>query len=89
MQSRLAISEAQCLGSFCLCVGSVAFVVPSVAQVTGDAAEMDRLRVKAEEAIGRDDPDGATMNMGRAALMAKLVPSDPWRVLFQWKREPT
>jgi hypothetical protein len=32
MQSRLAISIAQCLGSFCLCAGSAAFmVVPSVA----------------------------------------------------------
>ena len=70
-------------------MGSAAFVVPSVAQVTGDEPEMDRLRVKAEEAIGSDDPEGAAMNMGRAALMAKLVPSDPWRVLFQWKREPT
>ena len=57
--------------------------------MTGDAAKMDRLRVKAEAAIGSDDPEGAGMNMGRAALMAKLMPSDPWRVLSQWKREPT
>jgi hypothetical protein len=34
---------------------------------------MDRLRVKAEEAIGSDDPEGAAMTMGRAALMAKRL----------------
>ncbi|WP_455388015.1 hypothetical protein [Petrachloros mirabilis] len=44
-----------------------------LAQVMGDAAEMDRLQVKAEEAIGNDDPDGAAMVMGRAALMAKRL----------------
>jgi hypothetical protein len=42
----------------------------SGAQVLGDEAEMKRLTVKAEEAIGNDDPDGAAMAMGRAALMA-------------------
>ena len=57
--------------------------------MTGDTAKMDRLWVKAEAAIGSDDPEGAAMNMGLAALMAKLVPSDPWRVLFHWKREAT
>lgn len=46
---------------------------PALAQVTGDAAELERLRLKAEEAIGNDDPDGAAMNMGRAALMAKRL----------------
>jgi hypothetical protein len=45
----------------------------TMAQVTGDPAEMDRLQVKAEEAIGNDDPEGAAMNMGRAALMAKRL----------------
>lgn len=40
-------------------------------QVVGDEAELDRLRAKAEEAMGNDDPDGAALNMGKAALMAK------------------
>jgi hypothetical protein len=40
------------------------------AQVMGDEAELARLRTKAEDAIANDDPDGAAMNMGRAALMA-------------------
>lgn len=40
------------------------------AQVVGDEAELDRLRAKAEEAMGNDDAEGAAMNMGRAALMA-------------------
>lgn len=44
-----------------------------LSQVTGDAAEMERLQAKAEEAIGSDDPEGAAMNMGRAALMAKRL----------------
>jgi hypothetical protein len=43
------------------------------AQITGPEAEMDRLRAKAEEAISNDDPDGAALNMGRAALMAKQL----------------
>lgn len=44
---------------------------PTAAQVIGDEAEMDRLQAKAEDAMGNDDPDGAALNMGRAALMAK------------------
>ena len=40
------------------------------AQVVGEEAELDRLRAKAEEAMGNDDAEGAAMNMGRAALMA-------------------
>jgi hypothetical protein len=43
------------------------------AQVIGNEAELDRLRGKAEEAMANDDPEGAAMNMGRAALMAKLL----------------
>ena len=40
------------------------------AQVTGDEAELARLRTKAEDAVANDDPDGAAMSSGRAALMA-------------------
>ncbi|CAE6786341.1 hypothetical protein [Nitrospira defluvii] len=40
------------------------------AQVLGEEAELDRLRAKAEEAMGNDDAEGAAMSMGRAALMA-------------------
>jgi hypothetical protein len=40
------------------------------AQTVGEDAEMERLRVKAEEAIANDDPDGAAMSIGKAALMA-------------------
>jgi len=40
------------------------------AQVIGDDAEMARLRMKDEEAMANDDPDGAAMTMGRAAVMA-------------------
>ena len=42
-------------------------------QVVGDEAEMDRLKAKAEDAIANDDPEGAAMSMGRAALMAKQL----------------
>lgn len=39
-------------------------------QVMGDEAELERLRVRAEEAMANEDADGAAMAMGRAALMA-------------------
>jgi hypothetical protein len=51
--------------AFLLCVPLAA-----IAQVTGEKAEMDRLQAKAEDAIANDDPEGAAMAMGRAALMA-------------------
>jgi len=58
----------------CLCCGGTLVVANGVAaQVIGNEAEMDRLQEKAEDAIGNDDPEGAAMNMGRAALMAKLL----------------
>ena len=44
-----------------------------LAQVLGEEAELDRLRTKAEEAMGNDDAEGAAMNMGRAALMASRL----------------
>ncbi|MBS0170079.1 MAG: hypothetical protein JSR62_06955 [Nitrospira sp.] len=40
------------------------------AQVLGEEAELDRLRAKAEDAMGNDDAETAAMSMGRAALMA-------------------
>ncbi len=46
------------------------FALPGQAQVMGEGAELDRLRTKAEEAMGNEDAEGAAMNMGRAALMA-------------------
>jgi hypothetical protein len=61
-------------------IGAVVFVASLLAwqagdvgwsQVVGDEAEMDRLNSKAEEAMANDDPEGAAMSMGRAALMAK------------------
>jgi hypothetical protein len=47
--------------------------LPVAAQVVGDDAEMARLRLKGEEAMANDDPDGAAMMMGRAALLAAQV----------------
>jgi hypothetical protein len=55
----------------CLLTVSVPlFVIPCRAQVMGDDAELTRLRLKGEEAMANDDPDGAAMMMGRAALLA-------------------
>jgi hypothetical protein len=74
MRTGLPITAARRVRMICLCVGTAVFVTGlSLAQVMGDAAEMDRLQAKAEEAIGNDDPDGAAMAMGRAALMAKRL----------------
>lgn len=65
---------AKLIRVLCLCCGAALVVVDVVAaQVIGNEAEMDRLRGKAEEAMANDDPEGAAMNMGRAALMAKLL----------------
>ena len=65
---------AKLMPVLCLCCGAALVVVNVVAaQVIGNEAEMDRLRGKAEEAMANDDPEGAAMNMGRAALMAKLL----------------
>ncbi|MGH7230563.1 MAG: hypothetical protein ACREJU_04295 [Nitrospiraceae bacterium] len=48
---------------------------------------MDRLQVKAEESIANDDPDGAAMNMGKAALMAsQLVKREKDQGKAQWLR---
>jgi hypothetical protein len=59
------------------------------AQVVSDDAEMARLRVKAEDAMGNDDPDGAAMMMGRAALMAaqlaKTQDDDKAGVYKRWE----
>ncbi|HRC45371.1 MAG TPA: hypothetical protein PLT27_15070, partial [Nitrospira sp.] len=44
--------------------------VSGQAQVMGEEAELDRLRAKAEDAMGNDDAETAAMSMGRAALMA-------------------
>lgn len=41
-----------------------------LAQVMGEEAELERLQSKAEEAMTNDDADGASMNIGKAALMA-------------------
>ena len=67
-ERRLAgrwILACLCLTAFC------AILFDSVpAQVMGDEAELTRLRNKAEEAMAADDPDGAAMMMGRAALLS-------------------
>ena len=39
----------------------------------GEKAEMDRLEVKAEEAMAQGDPNGAALAIGRAALMASML----------------
>ncbi|HVG02225.1 MAG TPA: hypothetical protein VM842_05005 [Nitrospira sp.] len=54
----------------CALALAIFFTCPSQAQVMGEEAELNRLRAKAEEAMGNEDAEGAAMNMGRAALMA-------------------
>jgi hypothetical protein len=74
MCSPIAKSIFKYLTRLCFYLVSVSLIPEfSLAQLTGDAAEMDRLRLKAEDSIGNDDPEGAAMNMGRAALMAKRL----------------
>ena len=52
---------------FWYCAGAV------FAQVMGEEAEMDRLQTRADESIANGDPDGAAMNIGKAALMASQL----------------
>ena len=60
--------------ALCFCGGAALLIVSAVAaQVIGNEAEMDRLRGKAEAAMANEDAEGAAMNMGRAALMAKYL----------------
>lgn len=58
-----------CTISLVICCGAG----PGWTQTVGDQAELERLRVKAEDAIASDDPEGAAMAMGRAAMMAKRL----------------
>jgi hypothetical protein len=67
-----AFAEAVRIGAVVFIAGLLAWHAGDVgwSQVVGDEAEMDRLNSKAEEAMANDDPEGAAMSMGRAALMA-------------------
>ena len=62
---------------FLVCGGLIALLLVApdelLAQVMGDDQELARLRNKAEDAIASDDPDGAAMMMGRAALLSAQV----------------
>ncbi len=74
MRMSFSIHNRVWLRACGLCLAAIVLMAGlGNAQVTGDLAEMDRLQVKAEEAIGNDDPDGAAMTVGRAALMAKRL----------------
>ena len=44
-----------------------------LAQTVGDVAEMERLQSRAEEAIANGDAESASMNIGKAALMASQL----------------
>lgn len=60
---------------------------PGLAQVIGEEAEMERLQGRAEEAIANGDADGASMNMGKAALMAsQLAKKQDDQSKTQWYR---
>ncbi len=45
----------------------------SSAQHIGEQAEMNRLEEQAADLAGQDDPDGAALAIGKAAMMAKIV----------------
>ena len=72
------MSDGLCIGQCGRVVGASVLALSmlmavagiGLAQVVGEEAELDRLRAKAEDAMGNDDAEGAAMNMGRAALMA-------------------
>ena len=59
----------------------------AVGQVMGEEAEMERLQLRADEAIANEDADTAAMNAGKAALMAATLArrheEDPEAQLFR------
>ena len=66
----MARSRGRTIASLLVLTLSLGLIYGSAsAQVMGDEAELDRLRIKAEDAMANDDPEGAAMSMGRAALM--------------------
>jgi len=67
--SRIVDAHHVALPAAVLALG-LCLVAPAAAQVLGEEAEMTRLQAKAEDAMASDDPDGAAMMAGRAALMA-------------------
>ena len=71
--TRRPITITTLLPAFCLCCGMLMAANLALAQVIGNEAEMDRLQGKTEEAMANDDPEGAAMTMGRAALLAKFL----------------
>jgi hypothetical protein len=56
--------------SFFVLIVAAVVASPLVAQVIGDEAELARLEARAEEAIANGDADGASLTIGKAALMA-------------------
>jgi hypothetical protein len=68
--SRPPLTGRSALAPSCLIVLFLCLPGLAVAQKTGDEAELDRLKTKAEDAMANDDAEGAAMAMGRAALMA-------------------
>ncbi len=59
----------------------------SSAQHIGEQAEMNRLEQQADDLAAQDDPDGAALAIGKAAMMAKIIAQQqeepPVRSLFE------
>lgn len=57
------------------------------AQSMGEHAEMDRLEQQADDLEAQDDPEGAALAIGKAAMMAELLtqetPTSPAQTIFQ------
>lgn len=58
---------------FLFSISTLLFLPVIHAQLTGDHAELWRLRDKAEEAMAMGDPQTAALNSGKAALMAAFL----------------
>ena len=70
---RQAMGRATVAWAILAVVLIVCIAANGQAQVMGEEAELDRLRAKAEDAMGNDDAETAAMSMGRAALMASQL----------------
>ncbi len=54
----------------------LSFSTISSAQYIGEQAEMTRLEQQADDLAAQDDPDGAALAIGKAAMMADLLTKD-------------
>lgn len=75
VHSQLGVKFVSCFGYVVI----LGLLLPglSSAQGIGEQAEMDRLEQQADNLAAQNDPEGAALAIGKAAMMADLLTRDP------------